>query len=142
MAWLLEPPDVERLDEPREAYRVVGRPAAIGVDGQDEAGARGLAGGFDSPGVLLGGEPADLELAAGHAGAAVRFHLTADVGERLAFHVVTADRDDGQPRPVATQQRAHAFAQRLADEIPERTVDAGDRLEQDLPVATRVTDRE
>src|SRR5205085_12659560 len=77
---LLEPADVERLDEMREADRVLYAPAAIGIDGEDEVGARGAAGRLDTPRVLLGREPADLELASGHAGAAIVLHLAADVG--------------------------------------------------------------
>ena len=139
MARLLEPPDVERLDEPREADRVVGRPATVRVHCQNEVGAGGLARGFHTPGVLLGREAANLELAPGHAGPAVGFHLASDVGEGLALHVVSADRDDRQPRAIAAEERAHALAERLTDEIPERAIDAGDRLEQHLSIAAQVT---
>ena len=142
VAGLLEPADVERLDQAREADRVLRRPAAVGVDRQDEIGARRPARRVDSLGVLLGREPADLELAAGHAGPAVRLHLPADVSERLAFHVVAADGDDGQPLPVAAEQRAHALAERLADQVPQRAVDAGDRLEEHLAIAARVAEGE
>src|SRR6266700_2519270 len=73
---------------------------------------------------------------------AVGFHLAPDIRERLAFHVVPADGDDGEPAPVAAEERAHALAERLADEIPERAVDAGDGLEQGLAVAARMGERE
>src|SRR5437867_4686921 len=142
VARLLEPPDVERLDQVRESHGVVGRPAAVGVDRQYEIGTGRRARRLDAPGVILGLEPADLELAPGHTGPAVGFHLAPDVGERLAFHVVAADGDDRQAPAIAAEQGAHALAQRLADEVPERAVHAGDRLEQHLPVAARVTERE
>ena len=53
VAGLLEPADVERLDEAGEAHRVLDRPAAVGVHGQHEVGAGRPAGGLDPLGVLL-----------------------------------------------------------------------------------------
>src|ERR1051326_1476189 len=44
-------------------------------------------------GILRGEKPPHLDLAAAQPGAAVGLHLAADVAERLALHVVTADRD-------------------------------------------------
>src|SRR3989442_2647567 len=126
----------------REAHGVVCRPAAVAVHRRDDRGPRGLAGGFDRLGVVFGREAAHLELASRHAGTAVGFHLVADVGERLAFHVIAADGDDGQAPAIAAEQGAHTLAQRLADEVPERAVDAGDRLEEHLPVAAQMTEGE
>src|SRR3989449_11732615 len=132
---LLEPADVEVLDEAREADGFLHRPAAIGVHGQDEIGTGRVARGRDAFGVLFRRQPADLELAAGHAGAAIRFELPPDVGVRLALDVVAADGDDGQTRAIAAEQDAHALPQRFADQVPEGAVDAGDRFEQSLAVA-------
>jgi hypothetical protein len=131
VAGFLEPAQVERLGETGEADRLLGGPAAIGVDHQDEVRPRGLACGGHALEVGLGSQPADLELAAGHPGRAIGFHLSSDVGERLALHVVAADRDDGQPLAVAAQQRAHGLAQGLAHRVPHRAVDAGDGLHQE-----------
>src|SRR6266542_546675 len=139
---LLEPPDVERLDEPRETNRVLRRPAAVGVDGQDEVGPRRVPRRLDALGISLGRQAADLELAAGHARATIRLHLAADVGERLAVHVIAADRDDGQPLPMTPEQGADGLPEGLAREVPHGAVHAGDRLEQRLPVAARVAERE
>src|SRR5215510_7071173 len=75
VAGLLEPPDVVAFDEARKPDGVIGRPSAVGVDRQDEVGARGTARGVDALGVLFGRETADLELAAGHPGSPVCFHL-------------------------------------------------------------------
>src|SRR5207244_4692383 len=97
---------------------------------------------LDALGISLGRQPADLELAAGHPHATIRLHLAADVPERLALHVIATDRDDGQPLPMATEQGADRLPERLADEVPDGAVHAGDRLEQRLPVATRVAEGE
>src|SRR5262249_56476092 len=84
----------------------------------------------------------DLDLAASHTRASVGFHLATDVGVRLARHVVAADGDDRQLGAMAGDQLSHAAAGGLADQSPERAVHAGDRLEQRLAVALRVTELE
>src|SRR5262249_56943974 len=84
----------------------------------------------------------DLDLAASHTRASVGFHLATDVGVRLARHVVAADGDDRQLGAMAAEQLSHAAAGGVADQIPERAVHAGDRLEQRLAVALRVAEVE
>src|SRR5262249_48728354 len=91
----------------------------------------GLARSGDALEIGLGSEPADLELAPGHPGRPIRFHLASDVGERLALHVVAADRDDGQPLAVAAEQGAHGLAQRLAYGVAPGAVATGDGLHQE-----------
>ena len=98
VARLLEPGDVERLDQAGEADGVLRGPAAIGVDAQHEVGPGGLARRRDALGIRLGRQSADLELATGHARRPVHLHLAADIGERLALAVVAADRDDRHRR--------------------------------------------
>ena len=66
-ARLLEPVEVEVLDEAREADRVGRRPALVGVGAEDEVRPGGTAGGAEAGGVLLRGEAADLELHPGEA---------------------------------------------------------------------------
>ena len=142
VARLLEPAEVEGLDQMREALRVLHRPAAIGVHGQDELRPRRLARNLDALGVLLRRQSADLELATRHPGLAVRLHLAPDVGVRLAVHVIAPDGDDREARARASEEGAHALAPRLAAEVPEGAVHAGDRFEQRLPLARRVGERE
>src|SRR5262249_429885 len=139
---LLEPSDVEGLHEPGEADRIGRRPAAVRVDREHEIGAGGAPSSLHALRVRLGRERADLELAAGHAGPPVVLDLVADMAEALAVHVVAADRDDRQAPPVAADQRGHRSTDRLAAHIPRRTVDAGDRLEEQLLPAARVRQRE
>ena len=142
VAGLLEPADVEGLHQAREAHGVGHRPAAVGVDRQDEVGAGGPARGVDPLRVLLRGQAAHLELAARHPRLAVGLHLPPEVGEGLALHVVAADGDDGQAAPVAAEQGADAHAEGLADQVPQRAVHAGDGLQQGLAIAAGVAERE
>ena len=111
---------------------------AVRVHREDEIRSRRPARCLDPLGIRLGRESAHLELAAGHARAAIAFHLAADVAERLARHVVAPDADDGQPPPVAAEERRDALAQGLADQVPERRVHAGDGLHEGLLVAALV----
>ncbi len=107
VAGLLEPADVERLDSTREADRLDCVPAPVGVDGQDEIGPGRLACGLSPASASSSGErPPTLNLQPSHSGFAVLLHLAPDVGERLAFHVVAADRDDRQTVAVAAEQLA------------------------------------
>ena len=142
VARFLEPANVERLDQVREADGVVHVPAAVRVHHQHEVLPGRLARNFHALEVLFRGQAADLELAARHAGGAVLLHFLPVVGERLAFHVVAADRDDGQTLAVAAEEAPHAFPFRLADEVPHRAVHAGNRLEQRLAVAVGVREPE
>src|SRR5206468_11984874 len=82
------------------------------------------------------------ELATRHPGLAIRLHLTADVGQRLALHVIAADRDDGQALAMAAQQRAHALAAGLSDEIPHGAIHAGDGFHERLAVSARMAEGE
>ena len=99
VAGLLEPADVERLDEPREADRVLApssrgwrrrparsrRPAALRAASTRSASSSGA-------------RPPTLNLQPAMPARAVGLHLAADVGERLALHVVAADGDDRAAR--------------------------------------------
>src|SRR6185437_14377553 len=98
----LEPADVEIGDLPREGDRLAQAETLIGVDGQHEIVAGGLAGDTDALGVLLRRAPADLELAAGVAARANLLHFPAEVRERLVLLVISGDADDRQPVRVAS----------------------------------------
>src|SRR5207245_4494138 len=127
---LLEPADVEGLDEVGEANRVRGRPPAVGVDGENEVRAGGPPCRLDAPGVLVRRQAADLELAPGHAGEPVGFHLAPDVRVRLAVHVIAADGAALQLAPVAAAQLTRALADALAVAIPDRAIHLADAFEQ------------
>src|SRR5262245_1980302 len=54
VAGLLEPGDVEGLDEARETDRLIGRPAAVGIDGKHKVLTRRLAGSGNALCIVLG----------------------------------------------------------------------------------------
>src|SRR5262249_29194984 len=95
-AWLLEPGDVVFLDQAREPDRLGGRPAAVGIDGDPEIVPGALARRLDTLCILFGTETANLDLASGEPGRPEAFHFRAEIGERLALLVVSADADDRQ----------------------------------------------
>src|ERR1043166_2191979 len=66
MTRLLEPTDVVRFDEPCEFDRLGDRPAAIGIDRDDEIGSAAIPAGRDPPGIGVRGETPALALAAPH----------------------------------------------------------------------------
>ena len=104
-ARLLEPGEVEILDEPGEANRLSRRPRLVRVGGEDEALARGLAHGPRAGGVCLGVEPADLELHAADAELEQAAHLGRQIDAGV---VVAADRQAARSRHCAIRtQRGH-----------------------------------
>ncbi len=136
-ARLLEPVEVEILDEAREAHRLGGRPALVGVGAEDEVGPGGGARGPEARRVLLGREPADLELHAGEPLLAELGHLLGDV----LLPVVAADRDHRQAVAVAAPEPVQRLTERLADGVPDGGVDAGGRDEAEPAVAQDVERR-
>jgi hypothetical protein len=105
------------------------------VGGEHEVRARGLARLAEARGVGLGGEPADLELHAGERALAQHRDLLGDA-ERAV--VVAADRDHRERVAVAAPQPPQRLAERLADRVPDRRVDAGGGDQPEPPVAQDV----
>src|SRR5207253_8199761 len=97
-AGLLEPADVQVGDARAKVERLANRVALVGVDRDHEVVAGGLPRGPDAGRVFLGGERADLELAALEAQLAPLGHLVADPAEIAP--VVAADDVDRNPVPV------------------------------------------
>ena len=123
------------LDEAGELDRLADRPAAIRVDRDDKIGAAAIATGGDAGRVRLGREAPDLDLAAGHPGFAQPGHLAPEIGQRLAVLVIGGDRDDRQPLGKPAEEGGDRRAERFAQEVPQRGVDAGDRFHHLLAVA-------
>src|SRR5262249_20346831 len=65
-----------------------------------------------------GARPAPLGLQPALPARPVGLHRAADIGGRLARHVVAADRDDRDLVGEAAEQLAHAAAGRLGDDVP------------------------
>ena len=137
-ARLLEPDQVEVLDEPREANRLPRRPGLVRVGGEDEAFARLLPHGARAHCVSVGVEAADLQLHAADAELEQRVHLGLQIGVHA---VVAADRDHRQARAIAAPQSPEGLFERLADRVPKRGVDAGAGDEPDAPVTEDVERR-
>ena len=133
-ARLLEPVQVEVLDETGEADRLARSPRLVGVGAEHEVGPGGGARRAEPRRVLLGGEPADLEL---HAGEALLAELRDLPGDVLRA-VVAADRDHGQAVAISTPESVERLAERLADRVPDRGVDAGRGDEAEPAVAQDV----
>ena len=133
-ARLLEPVQVEVLDEPGEADRLVRRPPLVRVGAEDEVGACRGPRDPESRRVFLGRQPADLEL---HPGEATLAELADLLGDVL-LAVVAADRDHRQAVPVAAPQPMQRLPERLADRVPDCGVDAGGGDEPEPPVAKDV----
>jgi hypothetical protein len=137
-ARLLEPDEVEILDEAGEANRLPRRPGLVRVRGEDEVVARHVAHGPRSHGVCVGIETADLQLHAADTELEQTVHLGPQVGARV---VVAADRDHRQARAVAAPETPQGLAECLADGVPQCSVDARARDEPDAPVAEDVEGR-
>src|SRR4029453_5153123 len=80
-------------------------------------------------------EAAHLHLAAADPLFSVSLHFARQLCFTLAGRIVAADRDDRNFVPETTEQAAYAQAERLADDIPYRAVQASDCLHHDLAVA-------
>ena len=141
-ARLFKPCNVEMLDQPRKADRVLRVPAAIGIDADHEILAHGLARHGHAFGIVLGRQTAHLELAARHAGFFIRLDFLAEVGELLARHVIPAYGNDRQRVSITAEQLPHRFVQRLAHQIPDRAVHARNRFQQHFALALRGGERE
>ena len=130
---LLEPVEVAVLDHPAERLRLRHRPRAVGVGHQLHVGAERLA---------RGAHPrrGAMRLAVHHADA----HL--DGAEPALRHVAEQLlADAGLVGPAPRGVRGHALgaapaeqapdgrAERFAEEVPERDVDAGDRRDREAP---------
>ena len=137
-ARLLEPDEVEVLDEAREANRLPRRPRLVGVGGEDEAVARRHPHGPRSRGVRVGVETAHLQLHAADAELEQAAHLGLQIDARV---VIAADRDHRQARAVAAPETPQGLAECLADGVPQRSVHARARDEPDAPVAEDVEGR-
>src|SRR5205807_722883 len=79
-------------------------------------------------GISLGGEAADLDLAPRHPGALQPPHLAAEIRQGLAFLVIGGNRDDRQSVTEAAEQCRDTGSERFTEQIPQRGIDAGDRL--------------
>ena len=121
LASSLEGKKTAILDEAREAHGLGRGPALVGVGAEDEVGPGSVARGPEPRRVLLGTEPADLEL---HAGEPLRPELGHLLGDVL-LPVVAADRDYGQAVAVATPEPVQRLTERLADGVPDGGVGAG-----------------
>jgi hypothetical protein len=137
-ARLLEPDEVEVLDEPGEANRLPRRPGLVRVGGEDEAVTGHLPNRARPRRVRLGVETAHLQLHAADAELEQVVHLAPQVGARV---VIAADRDHRQARAVAAPETPERLAQRLADGIPQRGVDTRARDEPEPTVAEDVERR-
>ena len=136
-AGLLEPVQVEVLDEPGEADRLGGSPGLVGVGAENEVGPSGGARRAEPCRILLRREPADLEL---HAREPTVAELL-DLGRDVLRAVVAADRDHRQALAVAAPQPVEWLPERLADRVPDRRVDARGRDQSEPAVAQDVERR-
>ena len=109
----------------------------VGVGAEDEVGPGGGARGPEPRRVLLGSEPADLEL---HAGQALLAELR-DLRRDVLPPVVAADRDHRQAVAVPAPEPVERLAERLADRVPDGGVHTGRRDEAESAVAQDVERR-
>ncbi len=86
-----------------------------------------------------GPAPPTLNLQPASPGVAIALHLAGDLGERLP--VVAADRDHLDAPPEPAPEPPQRLAERLADGVPDRRVDAGTGDEAEPPVAQDVERR-
>ena len=123
-ARLLEPADVETLDaagrcRARSAHRV----ALVGVDGEDEVVAAGLARPRTRSASFSGVMPPTLNLQPARPHLAELRDLLGELGG-LAAVVVAPDDDHRHAVAVAAPEAPQRLAERLADRVPDGGVDA------------------
>ena len=120
---LLEPADVERLERRSHVDRVVERPRLVGIDHQVDVVAQRAAHRGDVREIALAAET-DLELERAKALVAAR---RGELGRTIG---IEAARIDAHARRRAAQQAPQRLLRAARLQIPQRDVDAGDRLRE------------
>ena len=138
-ARLLQPIETGALDETDERDRIVHRPRLVRVGAEDEVVADGLARAKETALASVSGiGAAHLELHAREAELTQLCHLVFDV----EIAVVPADRDHRHRlAAIAAPEPPQRLADRFAERVPERGVDARARDETQPPVAQDVVGR-